>query len=115
MKADTAERLAERALQISDDLSEMVRDIQANEPDDELVRLREAIGRVMWAVYFEILKPTLEEHPSLEPDPATEAASATKIRRRPPVRRSAERPAALTTPASRRPRQPQGSGRRRLR
>jgi hypothetical protein len=63
MKADTAERLTELALQMSDDLNGMVRDIEATESDEETVRLREAIGRVMWAIYFEILKPTYEEHP----------------------------------------------------
>lgn len=45
--ADTAERLAEQALRISNELNELVRDIQGNEPDDEFVRLRAAIGRVM--------------------------------------------------------------------
>lgn len=66
MKADTAARLAERALHMSDGLNEMVRDIQANEPDAEFVRLRHAIGRVMWSIYYEILQPAYEEHPSLE-------------------------------------------------
>ena len=53
MKVDTAERLTELALEMSDELNEMVRDIQANEPDNEVVRLRQAIGRVMWAIYYE--------------------------------------------------------------
>jgi len=78
MKADTAERLAERVGRVSDELNEMVRDVEANEPDVESVRLRQGIGRVMWAVYYEILKPTLEEHPSLE-RPSGAAAPATKI------------------------------------
>jgi hypothetical protein len=79
MTADTAERLAEQALRISDDLNELVRDIEANEPDDEVARLRAAIGRVMWAVYYEILKPTLEEHPSVESEAWTEARAATQL------------------------------------
>jgi len=68
MKPDTAERLAEQALQMSHDLNEMVRDIQGNEPDREFMRLRHAIGRVMWSVYYEILQPVYTEHPSLAPD-----------------------------------------------
>ena len=79
MNADTAERLAEQALRISDELNELVRDIQGNEPDDEFVRLRAAIGRVMWAVYYEILKPALEEHPSVELEAREEARAATKL------------------------------------
>ena len=66
MKADKAKRLAARALRISDELNGMLRDIQANEPDDVSSRFRHAIGRVMWAVYYEILKPTCEEHPSVQ-------------------------------------------------
>lgn len=69
MKADTAERLAEQALRMSDELNELVRDIQGNEPPDEFVRLQAAIGRVMWSVYYEILQPTLEAYPSLESEP----------------------------------------------
>jgi hypothetical protein len=79
MKVDTAERLTELALEMSDELNEMVRDIQANEPDHEFVRLRQAIGRVMWTIYYEILIPTFEEHPSLEPQGETEAGPATEI------------------------------------
>lgn len=79
MKVDTAERLTELALGMSDELNEMVRDIQANEPDHEVVRLRQAIGRVMWTIYYEILVPTFEEHPSLEPQGETEAGPATEI------------------------------------
>jgi len=52
MKVDTAERLTELALGMSDELNEMVRDIQANEPHNEFVRLQQAIGRVMWAILF---------------------------------------------------------------
>ena len=88
MTADTAERLAEQALRMSDELNELVRDIQGNEPDDEFVRLRAAIGRVMWAVYYEILKPTLEEHPSVEGEARAEARAVAGLRadprRRPP-------------------------------
>ena len=87
MKADTAERLAERVGRVSDELNEMARDVEANERDLESVRLRQGIGRVMWAVYYEILKPTLEEHPSLE------------------------RPAPASAPDSTRPRQPRRSRR----
>lgn len=87
MNADTAERLAEQALRMSDELNELVRDIQGNEPDDEFVRLRAAIGRVMWAVYYEILKPTLEEHPSVECEARAEARAVAELgagpRRRP--------------------------------
>ena len=79
MKADTADRLAERAMRISDDLDEMARDIEANEPDDESAPVRHAIGRVMWALYYEILKPTVEEHPAVEPEVGTDAGPATKI------------------------------------
>ena len=78
MKVDTAERLTELALGMSDELNEMVRDIQANEPDPEVVRLRQAIGRVMWSIYFEILIPTFEEHPSVEPDPRPTMGPAMK-------------------------------------
>jgi len=79
MNADTAERLAEQDLRISDELNELVRDIQGTESDGEFVRLRAAIGRVMWAVYYEILKPTLEEHPSVESEARAEARAATKL------------------------------------
>ena len=84
MKVETAERLAEGALRISDELNEMARDIEAEEPDEDSVRLRDAIGRVMWAVYYEILKPTVEEHPSLEPriQPARRAAPRSRRSRR---------------------------------
>jgi hypothetical protein len=79
MNADTAERLAEQALRISDELNELVRDIRQTEPDSEFVRLRAAIGRVMWAVYYEILKPTVEEHPSVESEARAEARAAAKL------------------------------------
>ncbi len=79
MNADTAERLAEQALRISDELNGLVRDIQRTEPDREFARLRAAIGRVMWAVYYEILKPTLEEHPSVESAAMAEARAAPKL------------------------------------
>ena len=79
MNADTAERLAEQALRISDELNELVRDIQGTEPEGEFVRLRAAIGRVMWAVYYEILKPTLEEHPTVESEARAEARAAPKL------------------------------------
>jgi hypothetical protein len=75
MNADTAERLAEQALRMSEELNELVRDIQGNEPADEVVRLRAAIGRVMWAVYYEILQPTLEEHPWIESETSTAVRS----------------------------------------
>jgi len=93
MKAHTAEHLVERAMRISDDLNEMVRDIEANEPDDESARLRHAIGRVMWAVYYEILRPTFEEHPSVEPQAGTTASPATKMGPAPREPRTADRPA----------------------
>jgi len=79
MNADTAERLAEQALQMSDELNELVRDIQGTEAADEFARLRAAIGRVMWAVYYELLKPTLEEHPSVESQARPEAGLARKL------------------------------------
>jgi hypothetical protein len=103
MKVDTAERLTELALEMSDELNEMVRDIQANEPHNELVRLRQAIGRVMWAIYYEILIPTFEEHPSVEPVARTTAM------------RSAHQSARSAASGSRRPAQARGSGRQRLR
>ena len=78
MKADTAERLTERAMRISDELNEMVRDIEASEPGEESVRLRHAIGRVMWAIYYEILNPTFEEHPRLAEPPAQHPARGSR-------------------------------------
>ena len=115
MKADTAERLTALALRMSDDLNGMVRDIQANEPDDEVVRLRAAIGRVMWTIYYEILNPTFEEHPALEPEAATEAGPATAFRPAAWGARSAAHPARLPAPGSRRPPERQRTRRRRLR
>jgi hypothetical protein len=106
MKAETAERLAERAWRMSDELNEMARDIEANEPADESVRLRQGIGRVMWAVYFEILKPTFEEHPSLEPEARTETDPATRIPPAPKGTPSVAQPARPSAPRSRR--SPQG-------
>jgi hypothetical protein len=91
MKADTAARLAERAMRISDALDEMARDIEANEPDDESARVRHAIGRVMWAIYYEILKPTFEEYPAVEPEVRTDAGPATKIGPRGSLAASADR------------------------
>jgi hypothetical protein len=114
MKADTAERLAERALRMSDELNKLVRDIQANEPQDESTRLRHAIGRVMWAVYYELLKPTFEEYPSLEPEAPTEADPATTIAPAPRGTLSTTQPARPSAPKSRRVRQ-QRRSRRRLR
>lgn len=111
MKADTAERLAERALRMSDDLNEMVRDLQANEPDEEVDRLRQAIGRVMWAIYYELLKPTFDEHPSIELDVTAEAGAAAGIGPDPRAKRPTDPPAQPSAPGSRRPRRPRGSGR----
>ena len=111
MKPDTAARLAEMALGMSDDLSEMARDIQANEPDAESARLREAIGRVMWAVYYEILKPTFEQHPSLEPESGTKGDPAMMIEPNQSAARSRDRPAHRPAPGSKRARQPRGFGR----
>lgn len=87
MKADIAERLAECALRMSEDLNEMVRDIEASEPEEESARLRRAIGRVMWAIYYEILKPTFEEHTSLESDMRTKRRRRRRVASRPPRRR----------------------------
>jgi len=116
MKAETAEGLTELALQMSDDLNGMVRDLEATESADEIARLRQAIGRVMWAIYFEILKPTYEEHPWVEPEPLTKARPAPAIGSGPRAARSAVHPAQPSAPASRRPPHARGSaGRRRLR
>ena len=115
MKVDTAERLTELALGMSDELNEMVRDIQANEPDNEFVRLRQAIGRVMWTIYYEILIPTFEEHPSVEPDPRATVGPATKTGPSPGAMRSAHRSARSSASGSTRPQQARGSGRQRLR
>ena len=112
MKVDTAERLTERALQISDDLNEMVRDAEETESGEELARLREAIRRVMWSVYFEILKPAFEEHPSLEVEADTGASPATKKRR---ARPSAHRRASSSAPEPRRSPPMRESGRQRVR
>src|SRR6476660_5985849 len=103
MRVDTAERLAELALGMSDELNEMVRDIQANEPDNELVRLRQAIGRVMWTIYYEILIPTFEEHPSVEPDSRATIGPATRTEPSPRPLRSADQPARSSASRSGRP------------
>ena len=115
MKVDTAERLTELALGMSDELNEMVRDIQANEPDHEVVRLRQAIGRVMWTIYYEILIPTFEEHPSGEPDSRLAIGSATKTGPSPGAVRSADPSVRSSASGSTRPPQARGSGRQRLR
>ena len=109
MKADTAELLTALALRMSDDLNEIVRDIQASEPESEMVRLRQAINRVMWAIYFDILKPAFEEHPWLEREPGTHAAM--KLGPNPRTPRAAGRVARTPTQGARRPRQPRGSRR----
>jgi len=109
MKVETAERLTRRAVQISYDLNEIVRDVQADESDEEVIRLREAIRRVMWAVYFEILKPAFQEHPSLESESGAVSDPALEIEPRTP--RSADRPSQPSAPGSRRPRQPRRSKR----
>ena len=114
MKVDTAERLTELALGMSDELNEMVQDIQANEPDNELVRLREAIGRVMWAIYYEILIPTFQEHPSVEPEARTTVGPVT-IGPSPRALRSTHQSARSPASGSGRPPQARGSGRQRLR
>ena len=111
MKADTAQRLAERACRVSDELNEMAREIEANEPDAEAVRLRQGIGRVMWAVYYEILKPTFEEHPSLEPESATKDGPTTMIQPTRSAARSRDLPAQRSARGSSRPRRPRRSGR----
>lgn len=115
MKPDRAKRLAKRALRLSEDLNKMVREIEANEPDQDSLRLRQAIGRVMWAIYYDILMPTLEEHPSVEHKVGAEAGAATKTGPRPWGTRSAAQPARPSAPTSRRPPERQRSARRRLR
>jgi len=105
MKADTAERLAERALRMSDELNEMARDIEANEPAEESVRLKHAIGRVMWAVYYDILKPTLEEHPSVGREAEEEARPATTLGAALRAARLARKHAAPPAPGDERRRQ----------
>ena len=115
MKVDTAERLTELALRMSDELNEMVRDIQAHEPHHEVVRLRQAIGRVMWAIYFDILVPTLEEHPPVEPEARTTVGPATKTGPSPRAMRSAQQSARAFASGSMRPPQARGSGQERLR
>src|SRR5262245_11709761 len=111
MKVDTAERLAERAMRISDDLNEMVRDIEANEPGEESARLRHAIGRVMWALYYEVLRPAFEEHPSIESDSAATHIPALMAG---PSRRAARAVGRVAPPAppdAPRPRRRRGSRR----
>jgi hypothetical protein len=111
MKADTAERLTALALEMSDALNEIVRDIKANETEEEVVRLRQATSRVMWAIYFDLLKPAFDEHPWLEPEPGTAASAALKLGPNPRTPRAAGR---ASTRGSRRP-QPPTAGRRRPR
>jgi len=68
MKAETAVRLSELGLRVVADFNEMTREIQSVEPEDEFVRLRKAIGNALGALYFEVLEPTWQEHPTLIPD-----------------------------------------------
>ena len=68
MKAETAARLSELGVRVLADFNEMTREIQSSEPEDEFDRLRGAIGRVLGALYFEVLEPTWQEHPTLIPD-----------------------------------------------
>jgi hypothetical protein len=92
MRPDTAKRLARQALRLSDYLNKMVRDIEAHEPGEDSLRLRQAIGRVMWAVYYEILSPTFEEHPSVEHELGPDAVRPVAHRStRPPERRRSPR------------------------
>jgi hypothetical protein len=67
MKLETASRLTQVGLEITANLNELAREIQASEPEDEFKRLRSAVARVIGAIYFEILEPTWKEHPSLIP------------------------------------------------
>ena len=68
MKPETAARLTALALKVTAELNDMAKGIQTAEPEDEFKRLQGAIGRVLANIYFEILKPTFQEHPDLIPD-----------------------------------------------
>jgi hypothetical protein len=68
MKAETAEKVTALGLRVSGELNELLLEIQACEPEEEFKRLRSTIGRAMGAIYFEILEPTWQEHPTLIPD-----------------------------------------------
>ena len=104
MRPDTAKRLAEQALQLLTDLNKMARETEAAEQDEDSLHARHAIGRVAWAVYYEILRPTLEEHPSVEHKLGPEAGTATKHGLGPRVTRSAAGAVRSSAPRSRRPR-----------
>jgi hypothetical protein len=67
MKTETAARLTALALRVTGDLNDIAAEIQANESEEDFQRLRTRVGRVMGAVYFEILYPTFQEHPDLIP------------------------------------------------
>jgi hypothetical protein len=67
MKVETASRLTQVGLEITANLNEMAREIQASEPEDEFKRFRSAVARVIGAIYFEILEPTWKEPQALFP------------------------------------------------
>jgi hypothetical protein len=63
-----ATRIARALLECSGTVDTSVAWVKAECSEDDLQRYRKAAGRVMGAIYFEILEPIFEEYPDLQPD-----------------------------------------------
>ena len=63
---ETAKRISELMLRVSDELNESVRMVQENCPADELLKYRRAVGGIM-AELLEVLNPLYSIHPALKP------------------------------------------------
>ena len=63
---ETAKRISELMLHVSDELNESVRMAQDNCPADEFLKYRLAVGGIM-AELLEVLNPLYSTHPELKP------------------------------------------------
>lgn len=67
MKFNVAERVARELLDVSGRLDGLVRLVQREDADETFQAYRRATGTVMAALYFDLLGPIFNEHPSLTP------------------------------------------------
>ena len=63
---DTAKRISDLMLQITDQLNESVRTVQETCPESEFVRSRRAVGAIM-AEILGVINPLYTMHPSIKP------------------------------------------------
>jgi hypothetical protein len=68
MDKQTAAQIRELLLECAGKVDESIGLMQKSSSQDEFQEYRRAAGRIMGAIYFEVLEPIYREHPDLQPE-----------------------------------------------